>query len=50
MVSWGDKIAYHSAQDGNWEIYVMNSDGSNAIRITDEVTNNRTARNPHWGS
>ena len=29
------KIAFHSNRDGNWEIYVMNSDGTNQTRLTD---------------
>ncbi len=30
----GRLIAFASDRDGNWEIYVMNSDGSNARRLT----------------
>jgi len=30
----GDKIAFASARDGNWEIYVMNADGSGQTRLT----------------
>ncbi len=30
---WG-KIAFHSNRDGNWEVYVMNSDGSHQHRLT----------------
>ncbi len=35
--SWspdGTKIAFTSHRDGNWEIYVMDADGSNPINIT----------------
>jgi len=28
------KIAFHSDRDGNWELYVMNADGSNQTRCT----------------
>lgn len=31
----GNRIAFVSDRDGNWEIYVMNTDGSNQIRLTD---------------
>jgi Tol biopolymer transport system component len=30
----GTKIAFHSDRDGNWEIYVMNADGSGQTRLT----------------
>ena len=30
----GKKIAFDSDRDGNWEIYVMNADGSNPINLT----------------
>ena len=30
----GTKIAFHSYRDGNWEIYVMNADGSEQTRLT----------------
>ena len=29
------RIAFHSARDGNWEVYVMNADGSGQTRLTD---------------
>lgn len=35
--SWspdGSKIAFNTNRDGTWEIYVMNSDGSNPTRLT----------------
>jgi len=28
------KIAFASQRDGNWEIYAMNADGTNSIRLT----------------
>jgi Tol biopolymer transport system component len=31
----GNRIAFHSSRDGNREIYVMNADGSNQTRLTD---------------
>ena len=31
----GTKLAFHSHRDGNWEIYVMNADGSEQTRLTD---------------
>jgi Skp family chaperone for outer membrane proteins len=30
----GQKIAFMSARDGNWEIYVINADGANLQRLT----------------
>ena len=30
---WG-KIVFHSNRDGNWEIYTMNSHGTNQTRLT----------------
>ena len=47
--SWspdGTKIAFSSDRDGNWEIYVMNADGSGATRLT----TNRSADDgsPAW--
>ncbi len=35
--SWSaerNSIAFQSDRDGNWEIYVMNADGSNQTRLT----------------
>ena len=34
----GKKIAFVSFRDGNPEIYVMNADGSEQIRLTDDPT------------
>ena len=30
----GQQIAFTSDRDGNWEIYVMNADGTNPINLT----------------
>ena len=32
------KIAYESYVDGNWEIFVMNADGSDAVNLTKRRT------------
>ena len=40
-----DHIAFASKRDGNEEIYVMNADGSNVIRLT---KNTVFDRNPAW--
>jgi len=39
------RIAFASDRDGNSEIYVMNADGSNAVRLT---YNDATDRYPGW--
>ncbi|NIM52761.1 MAG: hypothetical protein GTO22_26535, partial [Gemmatimonadales bacterium] len=31
----GTRIAFASNRDGNYEIYVMDADGSNPVRLTD---------------
>jgi Tol biopolymer transport system component len=31
----GKKIAFMSTRNGNWDIYIMNADGSNVTRLTD---------------
>ena len=45
---WG-KIVFHSNRDGNYEIYKMNSDGSNQTRLTfnDEIYNGYPAWSPN---
>ena len=35
----GTRIAFNSIRDGNWEIYVMNVDGSGQARLTNNSTN-----------
>ena len=39
FTSNGDKIVFESWRDGNCEIYIMNSDGSQQINLTE---------NPGW--
>ena len=41
----GTKILYQSNRTGNWQIYVMDKDGSNQKRITDDKYNNNF---PDW--
>lgn len=41
----GTKILYQSNRTGNWQIYVMDRDGSNQKRITDDEYNNNF---PDW--
>ena len=41
----GTKIAFTSSRDGNFEIYVMGTDGSNPTRLTD---NNADDGSPAW--
>ena len=47
--SWspdGTKIGFSSNRDGNLEIHVMNTDGSNRTRLTDNTANDAV---PDWG-
>ena len=32
----GDKIAFYSERDGNWDVYVMNRDGTGLVQLTDD--------------
>ncbi|MFC1909201.1 DUF5050 domain-containing protein, partial [Chloroflexota bacterium] len=41
------KILFTSLRDGNWEIYVVNDDGSNQTRLTDNLSDDS---NPAWSS
>ena len=34
----GAMIAFYSNRDGNEEVYVMNADGSNQVRLTNHAT------------
>ena len=48
--SWspdGSRIAFTSYRDGNWDIYVMDADGSNQQRLTD---NPAVDRMPSWSA
>jgi Tol biopolymer transport system component len=42
----GHRIAFVSDRDGYYAVYIMNSDGSNPIRLTDGRTGN--ADSPQW--
>ncbi len=41
----GEKIVFESNRDGNWQIYLMDTDGSNQERMTSDENNNRR---PSW--
>lgn len=41
----GNRIAFTSHSDGNWEIYMMNSDGSRQIRLTRDTADDG---DPTW--
>lgn len=41
----GSKIAFASDRDGNWEIYVMNADGSNPKYLTNNLAEDTK---PDW--
>jgi TolB protein len=46
--SWspdGTRLAFASKRDGNWEIYTMDRDGSNLIRLTDDPADDT---DPSW--
>src|SRR5262249_3205389 len=43
----GTKIAFNSYRDGNYEIYVMNSDGTNQTRLTSDAAKDWY---PTWSS
>ncbi len=48
LATWspdGTRIAFSSSRDGNLEIYVMNADGRNVTRLTDDPAHDR---NPDW--
>ncbi|MBU0712750.1 hypothetical protein KJ762_04910 [bacterium] len=38
---FGDRIAYHSSQDGNSEIYTMNIDGNDQRQLTNNSADDR---------
>lgn len=37
--AYGDRVAFMSNRDGNWEIYVVNSDGTGFVRLTHDSAN-----------
>jgi Tol biopolymer transport system component len=41
------KLAFVSARDGNWELYVMNADGSSETRLTSTSANEG---HPSWSA
>jgi YVTN family beta-propeller protein len=41
------KIAFESRRTGNWEIFLMNADGTNQVRLTHTNADNRA---PFWAS
>lgn len=41
----GTRIAFKSSRSGNWDIYVMNADGTNVVRLTDSPANDH---DPVW--
>src|SRR5881394_531409 len=41
----GSKIAFAATRNGNWDIYVMNADGSNVTRLTTDPANDVA---PDW--
>lgn len=41
----GEQIIFESNRDGNWEIYIMDSDGKNQLRLT---TSEFDSRRPSW--
>ena len=43
----GERIAFYSGlmQNGSWDVYVMQADGSNLKRLTQDAANNT---NPRW--
>ena len=41
----GTRIAFASKRDGNWEIYMMDRDGGNLVRLTDHEADDT---NPAW--
>jgi Tol biopolymer transport system component len=44
-LSPGPKIAFQSNRDGNWEIYIMDVDGSNSMNLTRNQANDHS---PAW--
>ncbi len=38
------KILFESERDGNFEIYIMNADGSNQTRLTNNIVTDKNAK------
>ena len=43
----GARIAFHTRRDGNWEIYIMQADGSNQVNLTNNPAYDSM---PHWSA
>ena len=43
----GSRLAFASKRDGNWEIYLMDRDGGNLVRLTDDPADDT---NPAWSA
>jgi len=43
----GDRVAFMSNRDGNWEIYVVNLDGSGLVRLTNQAAHDGL---PAWSA
>jgi len=41
----GDRIAFASDRDGDFEIFVMNPDGTRVVKLTDKQASDAT---PRW--
>jgi len=41
----GGRIAFYSDRDGEWDIYVMASDGSDVVKLTGDNSNDQV---PAW--
>jgi Tol biopolymer transport system component len=41
----GGRIAFYSDRDGDWDIYVMASDGSDVVKLTGDTSNDQV---PAW--
>ena len=43
--SCGNQIAFQTKRDGNWEIYLMNADGTNVLNLTNNPADDQL---PYW--
>lgn len=49
-VDWspnGDRLTYHGWADGDYDVYVLNSDGSGLANVTNSTATKEA--NPRWG-